>query len=311
VGTASVGVAARRLGPTLRRAPLEPAHEYAGPEDVAGSGADVSQLTLSLFGHDGAVPRVAGHLASETGRWSLVRADAVEAMRGLRDGSVDVIFADPPYFLSNGGSTCRGGARVSVDKGAWDQSKGLEADHRFNVGWLEEAQRVLSPSGSIWVSGTHHVIFSVGFAMQGLGFKVLNQVTWEKPNPPPNLGRRTLTHSTETLIWAAKGLKSRYRFNYAELRAANGGKQQKDVWRFTAPLKAERAHGRHPTQKPVVLLDMVLRASCGPGALVLDPFCGSGTTGVAALRLGHRFLGVDLDEEHLETARRRLEEVSR
>jgi len=151
------------------------------------------------------------------------------------DGRFDCIFADPPYFLSNGGITCHAGKMVKVDKGDWDKSRGPELNHEFNLEWLRRCQHVLKPNGSIWVSGTLHVIFSIGYAMQQLGFKVLNDITWEKPNPPPNLSCRYFTHSTETVIWAAKNEKSKHCFNYDLMRQINRGKQMKTVWTITAP----------------------------------------------------------------------------
>ena len=222
-------------------------------------------------------------------------------------GMFDCVWADPPYFLSNGGITCHAGRMVRVDKGGWDQSRGPELNHEFNREWLARCQRLLKPDGTLWVSGTHHVIFSVGFALQQLGFRLLNAVTWEKPNPPPNLACRCFTHSTETVLWAARGVKSRYRFNYPEMRRLNGGKQMKDVWRLTAPGAAEKVHGKHPTQKPLALVERCLLASTNPGDFVLDPFSGGGTTAVACLRLDRRFLGCELDAGFVGLTVRRAE----
>ncbi|MBK8260967.1 MAG: site-specific DNA-methyltransferase [Nannocystis sp.] len=240
------------------------------------------------------------------GRARLFLGDALTVLGALPAASVDVIFADPPYFLSNGGMTCRAGKRTSVDKGAWDRSQGVEQNHEFNRAWLAACQRLLRPNGTIWVSGTGHVIYSVGYAMQQLGFKQLNEIVWEKPNPPPNLSCRYFTHATESILWAARDRKSKHHFEYNKMRQANGGTQMKTVWRMTAPGKSEKAHGRHPTQKPLTLLERILLASCPPGSAVLDPFNGSGTTGVAAVRLGHSYTGVDLDPEYIELTRRRL-----
>ena len=225
------------------------------------------------------------------------------------DGVFDAIFADPPYFLSNGGITCQNGRMVKVDKGGWDKSRGAELNHEFNREWLRRCQRALKPNGTIWISGTQHVIFSVGFALQQLGFKILNDITWEKPNPPPNLSCRYFTHSTETILWAAKNAKSRHTFHYAQMRAANAGKQMKSVWRFKAPPSAEKSHGKHPTQKPLALLERCLLASTNPGDLVLDPFSGSGTTAVACARLGRRCVGLEIDATYIETARKRIQDV--
>ncbi len=240
----------------------------------------------------------------------LQRGDCLAALDQITaqhpDGIFDSIFADPPYFLSNGGTTCKNGRRARVDKGAWDQSRGAEGNHEFNREWLRRSQRVLKPDGTIWVSGTQHMIFSVGFAMQQLGFKLLNTITWEKPNPPPNLSCRYFTHSTETILWAAKNERSKHTFNYAAMRAENLGRQMKSVWRMKAPAGAEKAHGRHPTQKPIELVGRCLLASTRAGDFVLDPFLGSGTTGVAAARHGRRFFGIEMDAAFLETARKRV-----
>ncbi len=245
----------------------------------------------------------------------LYHGDCLEVMDTLLakhpDGLFDLIFADPPYFLSNGGITCHAGRMVRVDKGDWDKSRGAEENHNFNRAWLERCQRLLKPHGTLWVSGTHHVIFSVGYAMQQLGMKMLNQVTWQKPNPPPNLACRYFTHSTETLLWAAKNAKSKHRFNYADMRRTNGGKQMKDVWTFTAPKNDEKTLGKHPTQKPIALLERVLLAATAPGDFVLDPFMGSGTTGIACARTTRKFVGVEMDAHHLNLAGARLTETAR
>lgn len=238
------------------------------------------------------------------------QGDCLEALAEMAaahpEGLYDMIFADPPYFLSNGGITCHAGKMVKVDKGGWDTSQDAEQNHRFNIAWLGLCQRVLKPDGTIWVSGTSHVIFSVGFAMQQLGFKILNDITWEKPNPPPNLSCRYFTHATETLLWAAKNRKSRHVFNYKAMREINGGKQMKSVWRMTAPRHAEKVSGKHPTQKPVALVERCLLASTNPGDRVLDPLMGSGTTAVACLKTGRRFEGIELDGGYVALARKRV-----
>jgi site-specific DNA-methyltransferase (adenine-specific) len=264
------------------------------------------------------------------------------------EGRFDAIFADPPYFLSNGGITCHAGKMVRVDKGDWDKSRGAEFNHEFNLEWLRRCQRVLKPNGTIWVSGTHHVIFSIGYAMQQLGYKILNDIAWEKPNPPPNLSCRYFTHSTETILWAAKNEKSKHVFNYQEMRNVTG-KQMKTVWRkeefqprirsdehglngqelseekiqshpvpsvvkevssvwtLTAPGSEEKEHGKHPTQKPVALVERCLLASTRAGDLVLDPFLGGGTTAIAAIKTQRGCIGIELDFSHLALAIKRSE----
>ncbi|MBW6486960.1 MAG: site-specific DNA-methyltransferase [Syntrophobacterales bacterium] len=246
----------------------------------------------------------------EFGVW-LYQANCIEFMEMIikkyPEGKFDVIFADPPYFLSNGGITCHAGKMVKVDKGQWDKSNGPEINHEFNMTWLSRCQKVLKPNGTIWVSGTQHVIHSVGYAMQQMGMKILNDITWEKPNPPPNLSCRYFTHSTETIIWAAKNEKSKHCFNYDKMREINAGKQMKSVWSMTAPNGDEKEFGKHPTQKPVQLLKRIILASTREGDLVFDPFSGSSTTGVASILLERKFVGCELEDEFVGLSSKRLE----
>lgn len=225
------------------------------------------------------------------------------------DGIFDMIFADPPYFLSNGGITCYAGKMTKVDKGKWDKSNGVAENHQFNLDWLSKCQKLLKKDGTIWVSGTHHVIFSVGFAMQQLGMKILNDIIWEKPSPPPNLSCRYFTHSTETIIWAAKNNNSKHTFNYEEMRKLNNGKQMKSVWNIQTPSKNEKIYGKHPTQKPIKLLERIILASTSENDLIFDPFSGSATTGVAAIKLNRRFIGCELEDEYIKLSIKRLKDA--
>ncbi len=261
---------------------------------------------------------------AERGRgWSLVRGDCVAALEKLPPHSVDVAFADPPYMLSNGGTTCQSGKRASVDKGRWDASRGVAGDHAFQARWLGAVRRVLKPSGTLWVSGTQHVIFSIGFALQELGFHLLNTVTWYKPNASPNLACRFFTHSTEILLWAspAKTRPLQHRFNYQAMKAANGGKQMRDlweiweapapgdeqvVWSLPTPGPREKIHGRHPTQKPLAILERIVKVHSAPGDSLLDFYAGSGTFGEAALRNGRDCVLVDNNPQAMEVMARRF-----
>jgi len=253
---------------------------------------------------------------------TLYYGNCLDILSNFADCSIDMIFADPPYNLSNGGITCHAGRMVSVNKGDWDKSKGIEADHQFALEWLESCRRVLKENGTIWVSGTVHSIYSVGFALQELGYKILNEICWYKPNAAPNLSTRYFTHSHETVIWAAKSQKSKYTFNYSLMKQIAGGKQMRsvwmdigleaepqDIWSIATPPTIEKTYGKHPTQKPLALLERIILASTQEGDLILDPFTGSSTTGIAAIRHGRRFIGIDSNKEFLELSEKRLDDV--
>ncbi|MBD3879300.1 MAG: site-specific DNA-methyltransferase [Quinella sp. 1Q5] len=237
---------------------------------------------------------------------TLYLADALALLPRFPAESVDVIFADPPYFLSNGGITCNSGKMVSVNKGDWDKAATLADKHKFNRRWIRRCKRILKPNGTIWISGTLHNIYSVGMALEQEGFKIMNNITWQKTNPAPNLSCRYFTHSTETILWAKKNSSAKHYFNYELMKEINGGKQMKDVWTGTLTLPREKLFGKHPTQKPLYLLARILLASTVEGDLVLDPFCGSGTTGVACKLLGRKFIGVDNNPEFIALAKERL-----
>jgi site-specific DNA-methyltransferase (adenine-specific) len=265
-----------------------------------------------VVSHEHVRPTKVAYSDAERGIY-LIQGDCLEFMeeiaRKYPKGCFDMIFADPPYRLSNGGMTCYAGKVAKVDKGIWDKSEGPELDFAFTKSWLALCQDVLKPNGTIWVSGTRHIIHMVGYAMQLLGFKILNDITWEKPNPPPNLSCRYFTHSTETLLWAAKSEKSKHAFNYADMREEAGGKQMKSVWQILPPAKDEKTSGKHPTQKPVALLDRCIRAATNPGDFILDPFAGSSTTGVAAIRNRRRYCGIEKETEFVDLSIARLQEA--
>ncbi len=237
--------------------------------------------------------------------------DCVELMRLMPSECVDVIFADPPYRLSTGGVTVKSGRIASVDKGEWDRSMGLRKDHEFNVRWLRAARRVLKPDGTLWVSGTHHIMFSLGFALQSLGFKVINNVVWVKPDPVPNASHTAFTHAHETLLWASKSRSARHTFNYDLINSPNPAGQVSSVWRIPTVPRREKREGYHPTQKPLRLVRRALLASTREGDLVFDPFCGSGTTAVAAKELNRAFVGSELEEEYAGLTARRIRATER
>lgn len=251
--------------------------------------------------------RLKKHVAND---FIIYNENTLTVMRRILDkypnGCFDMIFADPPYLLSNNGFTCKNGQVVSVNKGDWDKSNGLAADAEFHEEWLRLCYALLKPNGTIWVCGTHHNIHLTGYLMQCIGYHILNSITWEKPNPPPNLSCRFFTHSTETLLWAKKDKKAKHVFHYDLMKVQNGNKQMKSVWQIAPPAKAEKTHGKHPTQKPLVLLERCIQAASNIGDLIFDPFMGSGTTGVAALQNSRKFCGIELEEEFFELANKRL-----
>lgn len=240
--------------------------------------------------------------------YTLAQGDCLELLPQFKF-SFDSIFADPPYFLSNGGISYQSGQVVCVDKGGWDKAQTPEQIDVFNRQWLSLCREKLSDNGSIWVSGTYHNIFSIATILKDLGFKILNVVTWVKTNPPPNVSCRFFTYSTEFVIWARKHYKKPHYFNYELMRQINGGKQMPDVWHLPAIARWEKSCGKHPTQKPLSLLSRIILASTPENGWILDPFCGSGTTGIAASLLGRRFLGIERESEYLEMARARREEL--
>ena len=235
----------------------------------------------------------------------------------FEEGFFDMIFADPPYNLSNGGFTVHAGRMVSVNKGDWDKSNGFEDDYTFHYKWLKECKRLLKPNGTLWVSGTYHSIYQCGHALQSLGYHILNDIAWFKPNASPNLSGRYFTASHETLIWARKSKDAKHYFNYKYMKEGNWkddflknpGKQMRSVWAIGTPKAIEKVFGKHPTQKPIELLKRIVLASTQKGDIVLDPFAGSSTTGLAAYLYGRSFVGIDNEKEYLDLSIKRFEEL--
>jgi modification methylase llaDCHIB len=237
----------------------------------------------------------------------LINGDTFKILKKFKKQTIDCIIADPPYFLSSGGFTNSGGKQVSVNKGDWDTALTTTEKHKFNRRWIKGCKRILKDNGTIWISGTLHNIYSIGMALEQEGFKILNNITWQKLNPPPNLARRTFTHSTETVLWARKDIKNnKHFFNYDLMREFNDGKQMKDVWSGSLTPKREKTFGKHPTQKPLYLLERMILASTKENALILDPFMGSGTTAVACKKLNRNFIGIEKESEFVELAKNRI-----
>lgn len=240
--------------------------------------------------------------------FSIYSGDCFDILPKIKQ-KIDLIFADPPYFLSNGGLSIQSGKIVSVNKGKWDKSLGDEAIDDFNYHWLKLAKNILSDNGSIMISGTYHNIFSIGRALQKLDYKILNIITWQKTNPPPNFSCRYLTHSTEQIIWARKSEKHKHIFNYELMKKINGNKQMKDVWLFSAIAPWEKKSGKHPTQKPLPLLVRLVAMASTHSSYILDPFSGSSTTGIAANLLNRNFIGIEKEEEFIDMSIKRKKEL--
>lgn len=240
--------------------------------------------------------------------FTLLEGDCTDLLSQF-DFKFDMIFADPPYFLSNGGFSVQSGKVVSVDKGAWDKGGTAGSVDDFNLRWITLCREKLKDNGTIWISGTYHNIFSVANALQQAGFRILNVITWAKTNPPPNISCRFFTYSTEFVIWARKHKDKPHYYNYELMKAVNGGKQMTDVWNLPAIARWEKSCGKHPTQKPLSLLVRIILASTEPKAWILDPFAGSSTTGIAASLTGRRFLGIEQDSGFLVLSKLRREEI--
>ena len=266
--------------------------------------------------------------------FTLYHADTLEFLKELPENSVDMIFADPPYFLSSGSFTCQNGKMVSVKKGDWDLSNGTKKNFEFHLEWIKECRRILKPNGTIWISGTYHSIYQCGFALEINKYHILNDIAWFKPNAAPNLSCRFFTASHETLIWARKDKKAKHTFNYKtmvewennyqkEIKCKHcgkkeryeilheKGKQMRSVWAINTPQKIEKTFGKHPTQKPSELLKRIVLASTNKDDVILDPFTGSSTTGLAAYLFGRKFIGIDNEKKYLDLSIKRFEELDK
>lgn len=282
---------------------------------IRESGADIPEIITGKAEQDVAVPK----LYYEKPGFKLYQANCLDVLAKLPENSVDMIFADPPYNLSNGGITVHAGRMVSVNKGEWDKSRGFKDDYDFHYKWLEACRRVLKPHGTLWVSGTYHSIYQCGHALQALGYHILNDIAWFKPNASPNLSCRCFTASHETLIWARKEKKAKHIFNYELMKSGHWpedglkkpGLQMRSVWSMGTPRPIEKKFGKHPTQKPEDLLKRIILASTDKGNLVIDPFTGSSTTGIAAYLRGRKFIGIDTEQKFLDLSIKRFEELDR
>nr|VFK56685.1 MAG: DNA modification methylase [Candidatus Kentron sp. TUN]VFK63403.1 MAG: DNA modification methylase [Candidatus Kentron sp. TUN] len=256
---------------------------------------------------------------NEKQNFTLYKANCIDFLGQLPENSVDMIFADPPYFLSSGSFTCQSGKMVSVKKAEWDLSNGTTENLNFHRTWIEACKKILKPNGTIWISGTYHSIYQCGFALQFHNFHILNDIAWFKPNASPNLSCRFFTASHETLIWARKDKNAKHTFHYEGMK--NGrfpgdefkkpNLQMRSVWSVNTPKPAEKKFGKHPTQKPLELLKRIILVSTNPGDTVLDPFTGSSTTGLMAYATGRKFIGIDIEEQYLDLSVKRFEALKK
>lgn len=251
--------------------------------------------------------------------FKLYLGDSLKLLKGLPDVCIDMVFADPPYLLSNNGFSIQSGKRVSVNKGEWDKSKGFDTDLAFYEAWIGELKRILKPHGSLWISGTYHSIYLCGYALAKHGYKILNDIAWYKPNAAPNLSGRYFAASHETILWAKPDKNARHTFNYDLMRNGDWpedkmkvpNKQMRSVWSINTPQPFEKVHGKHPTQKPLKLMERIVLSSTNEGDIVLDPFTGSSTTGLACHKNGRRFIGIDTEKDYLDLSIKRFKDIIR
>lgn len=239
----------------------------------------------------------------------LYEGNSLKILPTLRPSSVDMVFADPPYFLSGGGISYQNGKVVCVDKGDWDKPKTQEEMDGFNQSWIDSCRKLLKPQGTIWVSGTYHNIFSVIGCLKKAGCRILNVITWQKPDPPENITHKFFTFSAEFIIWARKSERVSHSFNYDLMVEQNGGKQMTDVWTIPTVRMWEKNCGKHPTQKPLALLKRIIECCTDEGNVILDPFAGSGTTGIAANLLNRSFIGIEQEESFIHLIQERRCEI--
>jgi modification methylase len=246
----------------------------------------------------------------------IITGDCIAELGSLPAASIDLVFADPPYNLQLQRDLRRpDNSRVDGVDDAWDKFVSFGAYDEFTRAWLLACRRVMKPSATLWVIGSYHNIFRVGAILQDLDFWILNDVIWRKTNPMPNFRGRRFTNAHETLIWAARESGSKgYTFNYESLKAGNDDVQMRSDWSFplcTGEERVKQQNGKklHPTQKPEALLARVILASSRADDVVLDPFCGTGTTCAVAKRLGRRFLGIEREADYARAARARVDTI--
>lgn len=282
--------------------------DYPKNNDVSFGSVFEDFVSYTSMKHDSELNEVIKPVF-KTDDFALYNNDCLEVMAKFPDNYVDMIFADPPYMLSNDGFTCQAGKMVSVNKGNWDKSNGFENDLLFHESWISECKRILKPEGTIWISGTYHSIYQCGFLLQKLNFHILNDIVWFKPNASPNLSCRFFTASHETLIWARKDKNAKHIFNYDAMKNGKFPEdplkkeetQMRSVWSMPTTSQSEKIFGKHPTQKPLTLLKRIIKASTNENSIILDPFNGSGTTGIASKLVDKRkYIGIEINSDYID-----------
>ena len=246
----------------------------------------------------------------------IIQGNCIDILKTIASESVDLIFADPPYYMQTEGMLLRtNGSKFSGVEDSWDKFNSYEEYDNFSFEWLKECKRILKKDGSIWVIGSFQNIYRIGFIMQNLGFWILNDIIWSKPNAVPNFGGTRFQNSHETLLWCTKNKKSKYTFNYKTMKYLNNDKQEKSVWNIGICIGSERlkdSNGKkiHSTQKPKKLLYNIILSSTKPNDVILDPFFGTGTTGAVAKELGRNFIGIEKENTYIKCAYKRINDIS-
>jgi len=248
------------------------------------------------------------YYTSSDNEFTLYKNDCSEILHYFGE-KIDLIFADPPYFLSNGGNTIQNGKIVSVNKGKWDELDEIKGLYNFNLKWITQCRKALKINGTLWISGTNHNIFTIIQALKESGYKILNVITWQKTNPPPNFYKKIFLQSVEYIVFARREKDVTHNFNYDLLYKINNSKRMSDVWSLPAVQRWEKKCGNHPTQKPLNLLSRIILSSTKEEEIVLDPFSGSATTGIASNLLNRKFIGIETSEEFLDYSIKRKEEI--
>ena len=244
-----------------------------------------------------------------------ILGDCIEELKKIESDSIDMVFCDPPYNLQLSKTLYRPDtSKVSGVNDSWDKFNNFEEYDSFTLQWLKNVKRILKPDATIWVIGSYHNIFRIGYILQNLNFWILNDIIWRKTNPMPNFKGTRFTNAHETLIWASKNKKSKYTFNYQTMKSMNNNKQMRSDWLLNICSGKERLKDGenkkiHNTQKPEKLLHNIIMSSTKSGDIILDPFFGTGTTGAVCKKLGRKFIGIEKNSVYIKEAKKRIQKI--